>query len=160
MELKPQYKNSLIYAFTGLGKTKAAENNSNLIETDKLLCKIYGCTHEKLYDTMVFQAKNYPSLKEYKMMAFKQDIDRYKNGGYTVLTSNEETLSKATHAFLPDSIDFVLDRVANLKRPNPYTKDPEVLKTNLKRIETKLKNLSIPITYISEKNYLSDLIFG
>jgi hypothetical protein len=158
-EIKPEFKNSIIYAFTGLGKTTAKKYNDSIADTDDILCHTFGCTSDKLHDTMSYYTKYYPDARKLKMNLADSYTDKYIDSGYTVLTGNEDIMKNATHAFLPNSIDYIKDRLNNLDRVNPYNKNLNALLTNFKRIETKLKNLNIPITYIPKEKYLSDMLY-
>lgn len=157
--LLPNFTNKFVYAFTGTGKSEASLYNDKLLETDYLMCKIFDCHPKDLYEKMVFFTKVYPDTKAQKIDFLKKQVDHYLNNKFTLLSSNEELLLKAEIGILPEELNYIHDRLLSKNRSNPYNKDIKILEKNLKRVESKLKNLNIPIIYLPKEKYISDIIF-
>lgn len=156
-ELDSKYKNKLIYAFYGLGKSTAKGMDKSLYETDDLLCNLFRCNNKTLYKTMSRSQKLFPDVYDYTMDNFKNNVNKVLEKGGTVLTSNDRLLNKASYIFIPSDLNLVLNRLNDKKRTNPFSADKNKLNTKLKKIKTIAKNNSIPIVEID--NYLSNYLF-
>lgn len=155
-ELDSKYNNKLIYAFYGLGKTKAKSLNKSLYETDDLLCKMFRCKNNTLYNKMTQTQKLFPDVYDYTMENLGSTVDSILKKGGTVLTSNDRLISKSNYIFLPSNLDKTISDLKSNKRFNPFVADKSKLETKLKRIKTIAKNNSIPI--IEVDSYLSNYI--
>jgi len=74
-DLDNKYRSSLVYAFYGLGKSYAKKFNSDLIETDVILSRLFRSRTSGLHAAMSRMQKNYPDVYDYTMENFKLSVD-------------------------------------------------------------------------------------
>jgi DNA repair ATPase RecN len=156
-ELDSKYKNKLIYAFYGLGKSTTKSMDKSIYETDDILCRLFRCKPSNLYQSMSRSQKLFPDVYDYTIESFKNGVDTILKKGGTVVTSNDRLLEKADYIFIPSNLKDIQLRLKSEKRSNPFSQDMSKLETKIKKIKTIAKKHNKQIIEID--NYLSDYLF-
>lgn len=155
--IKEEFKGKLIFAQSGTGKSRVADN-INVIDGDYILGDILGVDSD-------FIGITYNQLSNSDKLLFSKEyhkkIESLVKEGKTVLTASTSLLDKADIIIYNESVSQAINRANSSDRLGSNNINLSEYHTNtLNTIQEYLKGNNVPSIKLSENQYLSDVLLS
>ncbi len=155
--IKEEFKGKLIFAQSGTGKSRVADN-INVIDGDQILGDILGVDSD-------FIGITYNQLSNSDKLLFSKEyhkkIESLVKEGKTVLTASTSLLDKADIIIYNESVSQAINRANSSDRLGSNNISLSEYHTNtLNTIQEYLKGNNVPSIKLSENQYLSDVLLS